>query len=63
MTSTDGPDLESLLLEATRSCGVRVTQDEVQRALQDPDHGEAFATWAKLHLEPDNLLSPEEIAL
>lgn len=63
MASTDKQTPEALLLEATRTCGIRVSRDEVKRALQDPEQGEAFAKWAKLHLEPDNLLSPDEIAL
>lgn len=59
MGSERKSDAQGLVLEAIRLCGIRVSQQEVQHALQDPD----FASWAKLHLQPDNLLTPAEIAL
>ena len=59
MGSESKSDAKDLVLEASRLCGIRVSQQEVQHALQDPN----FASWAGLHLQPDNLLTPAEIAL
>ncbi|KAF4119366.1 hypothetical protein GMORB2_4885 [Geosmithia morbida] len=56
-------EAEALLLEAGRTHGIHIKQDEVRRALVDPRHGPAFAEWASLHLGRDNLVTPDEMAL
>lgn len=55
--------IESLVLEAGRSCGITAARDDVRRALGDPVHGPKFAEWAALNLGPDNLVTPDEMAL
>ncbi|KJZ74913.1 hypothetical protein HIM_05644 [Hirsutella minnesotensis 3608] len=54
---------ESLLSDAARTFGLQVTPEQVQAALDDPDHGIAFAEWATKHLVPDCLLSQNELEL
>lgn len=54
---------EALLLGAGRLHGVTATKDEVRSALDDAEHGPAFAEWAIQHLGQDNLLTPDEMAL
>lgn len=53
---------ETLILGTGRRYGINANRDEVQRALNDPDHGPAFAQWAIVHLNGDNLLTPDEMA-
>jgi copper(I)-binding protein len=54
---------EALAVNAARTHGVHVDQAQVQRALQDAEHGPAFAAWVNAHLGSDNLLSLDEMAL
>jgi hypothetical protein len=54
---------EALLLGAGRLHGITATKDEVRSALEDAEHGPAFAEWAILHLGHDNLLTGDEMAL
>lgn len=51
------------MLAAGRVHGIPTRQDEVQRALADPQHGPGFADWAAVHLGADNLVTPDEMAL
>ncbi|PHH64684.1 hypothetical protein CDD81_4125 [Ophiocordyceps australis] len=51
-----------LVLKAARACGLEARRDEIQRALDDAQHGAAFAEWATTHLGPDTLLTPDELA-
>ncbi len=55
--------LEALILESARTHGLKIGRSEVQQALNDTDHGEAFATWAMAHLDSTSLLTVEEMAL
>ncbi|PHH81693.1 hypothetical protein CDD82_181 [Ophiocordyceps australis] len=52
-----------LLLKAARACGLQARRDEIQRALDDAQHGAAFAEWATTHLGSDTLLTADELAL
>ncbi|PHH73909.1 hypothetical protein CDD83_4652 [Cordyceps sp. RAO-2017] len=51
------------LLRAARSHALRPTRDDVLRAVDDADHGLAFAEWATRYLDSDNLLTPDELAI
>ncbi|CCF36040.1 hypothetical protein CH063_07695 [Colletotrichum higginsianum] len=55
----DISSLESII----RGYGIAIDRRTLQAALDDPEHGTAFAEWARLHLGPDNLLSRDELAL
>lgn len=54
---------ESLLLDAARSHAIRVKPDEILAALADEQHGAELAQWALTHLDNDNLLTVDELAL
>lgn len=54
---------EALLLGAGCAYGIKVDRDEVQHALDDADHGAAFAEWANAHLGPGNLLTADEMEM
>lgn len=56
-------DAEALLIKAGRAYGIHIGRDEVQQALADAERGTAFAEWATMHLEPDHLLTVDELAL
>lgn len=54
---------EELLLSAGQLHGITATKDEIRNALDDGEHGAAFAEWAIMHLGQDNLLTADEMAL
>ncbi len=50
--------------EATiRGCGAPVSRTALLSALEEPDHGAAFADWARLHLGPETVLTKDELVL
>ncbi|WYZ41061.1 hypothetical protein EsH8_IV_001402 [Colletotrichum jinshuiense] len=53
----------SKLENIVRSYGIAIDRHTLQAALDDPEHGTAFAEWARVHLGPDNLLSKDELSL
>lgn len=54
---------EALLLGAGRLHGIKATKEEIRGALDDAEHGPAFAEWAMLHLGQDTLLTVDEMVL
>lgn len=54
---------EALLFKAGHAYGIKASHEDLVRALDDPDHGPAFAEWATTHLAPENLLGVEELSL
>jgi hypothetical protein len=54
---------EELLLSAGQLHGITATKEEIQTALDDGEHGAAFAEWAIMHLGQDKLLTADEMAL
>ncbi len=61
MSSSTG--VKQLLQDVADTYGIKVTPEQVQSALDDPDHGIAFAEWAAKHLVPECLLSQTELEL
>ena len=54
---------ETLLLKADRAHGIHAGREAVQNALSDAQSGIAFVQWATNHLETENLLTADELAL
>ena len=54
---------ESLLLDAARSHRIQVQPKEIQTALADHQQGPELVEWALSHLDNDNLLTTNELAL
>lgn len=54
---------EALLLGAGQLHGIAASKEEIKAALDDAQHGPAFAEWAILHLGQANLLTADEMAL
>ncbi|KAG5958444.1 hypothetical protein E4U57_001307 [Claviceps arundinis] len=49
------------VLRASRACGIPISREDVQAALNDAHHGPLFAEWASLHLGKDTLLTTHEL--
>ncbi|QPH02372.1 hypothetical protein C2857_006581 [Epichloe festucae Fl1] len=54
---------ESLVLRASRACGIQARREDVQIALNDAEHGPLFVEWVSLHLGSDTLLSADELQI
>lgn len=54
---------EALLLKADKSHGIHAGPKAVQSALNHVEDGSLFSAWVLRHLEADNLLTPEELAM
>ncbi|GAB0134711.1 hypothetical protein EsDP_00003069 [Epichloe bromicola] len=55
--------VESLVLRASRACGIQARREDVQTALNDAEHGPLFVEWVSLHLGSDTLLSADELQI
>jgi hypothetical protein len=63
MDTARGKEAEALIMRAYRTLGIQSGRVDVQSALDDPQHGPAFAQWALTHLGRDTLLTANELEL
>jgi hypothetical protein len=54
---------EALLLKADKTYGIHAGASAVKSALEHVEGDSVFHDWALRHLEADNLLTPDELAM